>query len=344
MSIWPFQTYPWTNLHNLNLDWLLGEVKSIPDKVDAAVKAQFDSAQAAVINVRNIGVTPENNPDDNALRLNNRDLVPDGAILYFPSGEYQIGGEVRCVSALTVTGDGDGVSIVHFTGSTRGFIVRPENALSAVNVAVSELTIDGGSSTALNAEGSGGCVTLSACTIRGNVRLTGENRLFCSGVNHSVGAFVSTSNVDRLAVAIVASKMTGVYIEGKQTSLSVTGSTFINVADDQPALSAQGVRSGSITGCDFHVRSAQTSKESLSLSGYQTVGNVAIIACFFTGSSVQTRAAYVNSATTFANMITVAESAPLHVEVTGRALYALTATSLQGKYSGSPSRYITYTT
>lgn len=342
--IWPFQNYPWTNLHNLNLDWMLGEVKSIPDKVDAAVKAQFDSAQAAVINVRNIGVTPENNPDDNALRLNNRDLVPDGAILYFPSGEYQIGGEVRRVPALTVTGDGDGVSVVHFTGATRGFVVRPETVFSAVNVAVSGLTIDSGAETALNTEGDGGCVILSACTIRGAVTLTGENRLFCNGLSHSGGAFRSTSVANRMTVALTASKMAGVYIDGVQTSLSVSGCAFVNIADDQPALSVQGVRSGNVTGCDFNVLSANTSAESLSLSGYQTVGNIAIIACFFTGTAVQTRAVYVNSATTFANMLTVSTGTGLHVEVTGRALYALAVTTLQPKYVGAPTRYISYTT
>lgn len=341
--IWPFQNYPWTNLHNLNLDWLLGEVKSIPDKVDAAVKAHFDSAQAAVINVRNIGVTPENNPDDNALRLNNRDLVPDGAILYFPSGEYQIGGEVRRVNALTVTGDGDGVSVVRFTGSTRGFNVRPKNTFSAVNVAVSGLTIDSGADLTLNALGNGGCVVLSDCTIRGSVTISGEERMFCSGLNHSGGTFITSSTIDRLTVAITASKMSGVYIGGVQVSLSVDSSAFINVADDAPALSAHGIRSGSITGCDFHVLSAQTSVESLSMSGHQTMGNIAIIACFFTGTAVQTRAVLVQDATTFANMITVAESTPLHV-LAGRALYVLTATSLQAKYSGAPTRYITYTT
>lgn len=344
MSIWPFQNYPWTNLHNLNLDWMLGEVKSIPDKVEEAVKAKLDSAQAAVINVRSIGVTPENNPDDNALRLNNRNLVPLGATLYFPAGLYQIGSDVRLYNATSVIGDGDGVSTVKFTSVASGFAVRPADAYSSVNISVSGVTIDGGAYSAITGEGEGGSVNMSCCTIKGNVDISGADRVVCFGVHHTdSGHFAVTLSGTMCAVTVNACSIRGLTINGSRVSMSIVGSSLVNNADDEPALLANNVRAGDVVGCQFSVHSTSTTAESVHVTGQSNNGNIKIDSCYFSAANVQTRSIYLSGLNSFVSNLRISGASGLYVQAATRPMFVLTESSLNSKYSGDAVHFISYT-
>lgn len=82
--------YPWTNIHELNLDWLIDEVMKIKD-------GDWTPANFQIANVRDYGAVGDGATDDTAAFI---DAIGSGLPVYVPAGQYLI------TSLLTITGPG----------------------------------------------------------------------------------------------------------------------------------------------------------------------------------------------------------------------------------------------
>lgn len=158
--MWPFE-YPYTNFHELNLDWVLNEIKRIPSYVqEAASNIQISSEQTVVnlyvAGMDNTGVKPSDDVWKNTVKA--------GGIYYVPPGTYSFATEIPCPENVVIIGagaentvfmcDGHGiwtryvhdVTIIGITvknATNRGFFFRDSDHIFVDNCAVENMRYEG---------------------------------------------------------------------------------------------------------------------------------------------------------------------------------------------------------
>lgn len=166
-----FENFPYTNLHNLNLNWIIQKVKSstasveelkesLPADVYNAVTEYFnihppiavqnDSLDTLKLkhssipfyNVKDFNINPDSGDVYKQLHAFFKDVVyPTGGIVYFPKGKYTVSYTVFIPENTTIFGDGEDTEI-YFDETDSAFGVALCNAGSNVkicNMKVSQL-------------------------------------------------------------------------------------------------------------------------------------------------------------------------------------------------------------
>lgn len=126
----PLEQFPYTNFHELNLDWMIQAVKDVKDNIDttaenaaiATEQANIATEQAAIataaaskikyINVKDYGAVGDGLTDDSdaiidALLANNTEKT----IVYFPTGTYIISKPIRVYSETVLYFDNATVKV-----------------------------------------------------------------------------------------------------------------------------------------------------------------------------------------------------------------------------------------
>lgn len=114
--MWPFK-YPYTNFHELNLDWIVEKVKAM----DETVKNFIEKYRPPVpglsdidwVNVIAYGADPTGEIDS-TISLNRAIAAADGRAVYLPTGSYAANGEIAtaffiCAPNVTVNDSEPGV-------------------------------------------------------------------------------------------------------------------------------------------------------------------------------------------------------------------------------------------
>lgn len=80
-AYYSFNRFPYTNLHNLNLDWLLQTVANLERRVDSATPATMRGQYTNIYDLID-------NPQDGDITADVTDAINAGKSLYFPAGTY----------------------------------------------------------------------------------------------------------------------------------------------------------------------------------------------------------------------------------------------------------------
>ena len=132
--MWPFE-YPYTNFHELNLDWILNEIRKIPSYVqEAASNIQISSKQTAVnlyvAGMDNTGAKPSDDVWKNT--------VKPGGIYYVPPGTYSFVSEIPCPENVVIIGAGAENTI--FMCNNHGIWTRYVHDVTIIGITVKNAT------------------------------------------------------------------------------------------------------------------------------------------------------------------------------------------------------------
>lgn len=120
--------YPYSNLHELNLDWLLSEMKQLSDRV-AKIEYPETSAESIYINALSLGI-------DNTGKTP-ISIIPENAKIMFPAGTYKVDTNLRVTNTelfgdnATFTGSG---SLVANNAIIHGIDFSGTNAIQTIGV------------------------------------------------------------------------------------------------------------------------------------------------------------------------------------------------------------------
>lgn len=114
--MWPFK-YPYTNFHELNLDWIVEKVKDLEETVKNFI-AKYKPPVPGLsdidwVNVVAYGADPSGEIDS-TLAINAAVSAAEGRAVYFPTGSYAANGEINsaffiCAPNVTINGSTPGV-------------------------------------------------------------------------------------------------------------------------------------------------------------------------------------------------------------------------------------------
>lgn len=153
-----FIQWPYTNLHELNLDWVLKEVQSIPSKVNEAVN-NLELTTGNVFNAVAEGFDNTGASDNSALWL---EKINKAGVFIFPEGTYLFASELSLPSGANIIGLGTcifqclghgiwsryvhDVSIIGITvrnAANRGIFFRDSDHIFVDNCAVENMRYEG---------------------------------------------------------------------------------------------------------------------------------------------------------------------------------------------------------
>lgn len=215
----------------------------VDEPVESITVADLRTKEAPVIDVRAFGAQGDGETDDHEAIQQAAAEAPARGVLYFPPGEYMVGGAIRIEDkSIAVAGDGTGVTWVQFTNDSDGFVFSQPSSDSAPideerYVTVTNLTIVAGASgsgsaisAAWETPPSGGHPHLMVSNV--NVRNT-EDAYFTRGIFannawrarvldfHYVGNFASMTSGD---VEFFDPATIGIEFIGRTVDSSITRS------------------------------------------------------------------------------------------------------------------------
>lgn len=124
--MFPFNKYPYTNFHELNLDWILNEIKNVDKKIAEAFKNANIQFASPYIDVYTLGVDNSGVSDVSSKLTEIINDAPEGACLFFKEGVYRIDAPIVIEKPLAILGCGRG-SI--FNATSGGILVKVNNTL-----------------------------------------------------------------------------------------------------------------------------------------------------------------------------------------------------------------------
>lgn len=123
--MWPFE-YPYTNFHELNLDWILNEIKNVDAKIANAFRNANVQFASPYIDVFALGVDNTGITDVSSKLAEIIDTAPNGACIFFKEGIYRIDSPIVINKPLAILGCGRG-SILN--AASGGILVKGNNTL-----------------------------------------------------------------------------------------------------------------------------------------------------------------------------------------------------------------------
>lgn len=123
--MWHFE-YPYTNFHELNLDWILNEIKNVDEKIANAFKNANIKFASPYIDVYALGIDNSGVTDVGAKLKEIIDAAPNGACIFFKEGIYRIDAPIVIEKPLAILGCGRG-SILN--AASGGILVKSNNTL-----------------------------------------------------------------------------------------------------------------------------------------------------------------------------------------------------------------------
>lgn len=150
-----FNQFPFTNFHEMNLDWLITSVKelkenniNIPEYLDNWLSDNKSTIASvltapAYVNVKDFGAKGDGVTDDHiAIVSAINSAKNNGGILYFPTGTYINTSVIEIPEKMHITGDGSKNSIIKHTGTCFRFLSSPPN-VPAIDTVYSNLCLEG---------------------------------------------------------------------------------------------------------------------------------------------------------------------------------------------------------
>ena len=146
-----FNQFPFTNFHEMNMDWLINKQNDIDKKIDnipSYLDSYLDSwlethmgeiisklAPTAYVNVKDFGAKGDGITNDHdAIVSAINSAKNNGGTLYFPAGNYKLVGIVDLPIGVSITGDGPLKSIINHESTAFRFVSPSPNVPSIETV------------------------------------------------------------------------------------------------------------------------------------------------------------------------------------------------------------------
>ena len=150
-----FNQFPFTNFHEMNLDWLINKQNEIDNKIDN-IPSYLDSwlethkgeiiselTSTAYVNVKDFGAKGDGITNDHDSIVSAINYAKDnGGTLYFPEGTYKLVGIVDLPIGVSITGDGPLKSIISHEGTAFRFY-SPSPSVPSIEAVFSSIALDG---------------------------------------------------------------------------------------------------------------------------------------------------------------------------------------------------------
>lgn len=150
-----FNQFPFTNFHEMNLDWLINKQNEIDKKIDN-IPSYLDSwiethkgeiiselTSKAYVNVKDFGAKGDGITNDHDAIVSSINYAKDnGGTLYFPAGTYKLVGIVDLPIGVSITGDGPLKSIINHEGTAFRFY-SPSPNVPSIEAVFSSIALEG---------------------------------------------------------------------------------------------------------------------------------------------------------------------------------------------------------
>lgn len=123
-----FQRFPYTNGHELNLDWILDEIRGMELQGDVPAYMQ----DANIYNVHSFGATGDGIQDDTDAIQDAMDAAISGGIIYFPAGEYIITDNLKVPENVTLAGTGIRSTKISISGTGKAVLDVSHKTLDGI--------------------------------------------------------------------------------------------------------------------------------------------------------------------------------------------------------------------
>lgn len=98
-----FQRFPYSNSHELNLDWILEKIKQLEQQGD--LSPEYVQQQMRIFNVKDFGAAGDGITDDTIDIQDALTAAAGGGIVCLPTGEYRVTSSLEIPAGVTVAGN-----------------------------------------------------------------------------------------------------------------------------------------------------------------------------------------------------------------------------------------------
>lgn len=252
--MWPFK-YPYTNFHELNLDWMLEKVKQnsdalkqVPGLIDkkigdllVSIDSQFVTPQ--MFGAKADGVTDDTDSIESAISASN--------FVFLPQGTYKISRAITLPYACSIFGAGQDLSEIKNDDNSNGLILTGSNTISNFAIRGQEHALSG---TLLNVNGLYSKIE--------NIKLWyGWDQAVFSGSGHSVESvfalnakatsvnFKNANDVYCNSIFAIGSNVNGIVNSEKAEAIILSNSTVLMCK--RPFVFNTGFKFCKISNCYF---------------------------------------------------------------------------------------------
>ena len=125
-----FQRFPYTDQHELNLDWILQQIRDLNIQGDVPSYTQH----ARIFNVQDFGAYGDGANDDTQAIQDAMDAAVNGGVVYFPAADYLVSQTLQIPTGVTVAGSNMYTTKIIFSGTNDVLFELTHELLSGMEI------------------------------------------------------------------------------------------------------------------------------------------------------------------------------------------------------------------